>query len=106
MRISRKISAIIIGATLASLAISMILWQALGQAGMVIAPALFTGSIFLAIACMHSHLRTYQTQCHYALVEKTSNDYKQLEALSSLLWTLTPDLPLPRMRGWSARPTF
>jgi predicted O-methyltransferase YrrM len=106
MCISRKVATIIIGATLASLAVSITLWWVFGDAGIVIALALFSGSILLALACMHSRLRAQQIRCHYALIEKTSNDYRQLEALSSLLWTLTPDLPLPRMRGWSASPDF
>jgi predicted O-methyltransferase YrrM len=106
MRISRKVAAAIIGATLVSLAVSMVLWWAFGQVGMVIAPALLAGTILLAIACVHSRLRAGQTKCHSTLLEKTGNDYRQLEALSSLLWTLTPDLPLPRMRGWSASPDF
>ncbi len=106
MYISRKVAAVIIGATLVSLATSVILWLALGQAGMVVAPPLLTGALFLAIACVHSRLRADQTRYHRSLLEKTSNDYRQLEALSSLLWTLTPDLPLPRMRGWSASPDF
>ncbi|MGE5295988.1 MAG: class I SAM-dependent methyltransferase [Solirubrobacterales bacterium] len=106
MRISRKVAAVIIGATLASLAASLILWQLLGQAGIGIASALLTGLVLLAIAYAYGRLRAYQAKCHNTLLEKTDNNYRQLEALSSLLWTLTPDLPLPRMRGWSASPDF
>jgi len=106
MHVSGKSAAVIIGGTLASLAVSMVLWQFLGEPGILIALALFTGSILLALAHVHSHLRSQQTKCHHSLIEKTGNDYRQLEALSSLLWTLTPDLPLPRMRGWAASPDF
>jgi len=104
MHISRKVATIIIGVTLASLAVSMILWRVLGEPGIVIALAVFSGLILLALACVHARLQTQQAKCHHALLEKTNSDYRQFEALSSLLWTLTPDLPLPRMRGWTTSP--
>ncbi|HSW01714.1 MAG TPA: class I SAM-dependent methyltransferase [Sedimentisphaerales bacterium] len=106
MRISRKTAALIIGSSLVLLAVSMVLWRVLGGAGLVMALTLFSGSILLALACVHGHLKAQQTKHHHDLIEKTSHDYRQLEALSSLLWTLTPDLPLPRMRGWAASPDF
>jgi predicted O-methyltransferase YrrM len=106
MRISRKVATAVIGTTLVLFVASMVLWRFLGEAGIVVALALFGGSVLLALAYVDSHLRTQQTKHHYALIEKTTNDYRQLEALSSLLWTLTPDLPLPRMRGWAASPDY
>jgi len=106
MRISRKAATVVIGATLVLLAASVVLWRFLGEAGIVVGGALFGGSVLLALAYVDSHLRTQQAKYHHALIEKTTNDYRQLEALSSLLWTLTPDLPLPRMRGWAASPDF
>jgi len=106
MRISRRAATTIIGVTLASLAVSMIFWRVLGEAGIVIALAIFTGAILLALAWVHGRLLAQQARHHHALLEKTNTDYRQIEALSSLLWTLTPDLPLPRMRGWAASPDF
>jgi hypothetical protein len=53
MRISRRAATTIIGVTLASLAVSMIFWRVLGEAGIVIALAIFTGAILLALAWVH-----------------------------------------------------
>lgn len=106
MRISRTIAAVIIGGTALSLVVSLVLWSSLGEQGIAIALSLSTGLILLAVAYAYEGLHAHQAKCHHSLIEKTNNDYRQLEALSSLLWTLTPDLPLPRMRGWTSSPDF
>jgi predicted O-methyltransferase YrrM len=106
MSISRKTAASIIGSSLVLLAISMVLRRVFGGAGLVMALTLFSGSTFLALAWVYVHLKAQQTKHHHDLIERTSHDYRQIEALSSLLWTLTPDLPLPRMRGRTASPDF
>ena len=73
-----------------------------GPGAALLLPVLF--SVLLLIALLEVSRRFREG--HQREAEQRQWDFRQIDALFSLFFTLKPDRPLPATRGWAASPDF
>src|SRR5262245_33036140 len=95
LRIRNTDIALVLGAGLLCLAVSVAGWVLVGEVALVLPPIL---SAMLVLVVLLEMYRRRLSERDLLIL------YQQIESLCSLLVTLKPSLPLPEMRGWAASP--
>ena len=104
LRMTRQDTWIVLIASLALLAVTAIGWLVLGEAALVVVPALSTIPLLVVILRVYRRLGEQIREAHRAQRYQRRQDYRQIESLVSLLFALKPRVPLPNTRGWAASP--
>lgn len=105
--ISRKDAAVVLSTALLTLIVFLLTRPLLGETAaltlvLVLAVMVVTGLILE----VHRRITRQLADQHRYLDQQRKMDYRQVEALFSLFFTLQPKLPLPDTRGWAAPPDF
>lgn len=93
LRITKIDKLLILSTSILFLAVGVVGWLVVGTVALMLLPAL---SAILTLAVLLELYRRSQ--------EQWRQDYRQIEALFTLFFTLKPTLPIPDMRGWAASP--
>jgi len=104
IQITKKDSAHILSASLSVLAVTAIGWSLIGEAALIILPALSTFLILFGLMEVYRRLYEEHRNSRRAQDYQRKQEYRQIESLLSLFFTLKPDFPLPDTRGWAAAP--
>jgi hypothetical protein len=104
LRITKKDGALVLIASILLLVVGVIGWLLLGEATLIILPVLSTILILLVLLEVYRNLRKELSDKHRNQEHRRNQDYRQIESLFSLFFTLKPSLPLPNTRGWAASP--
>src|SRR6185312_8411157 len=85
-------------------AIAIAVWFFAGQGAAII--LIVITEIVLMFAVLEVYRRLSKEHLNYSENEdeKRKREYRQLESLLSIFFTIKPDLPLPDTKGWAAAP--
>jgi predicted O-methyltransferase YrrM len=86
------------------IAIALAAWFFIGQGAAII--LIVITEIVLMFAVLEVYRRLSKEHLNYSENEdeKRKREYRQLESLLSIFFTIKPDLPLPDTKGWAAAP--
>ncbi|MCI0615557.1 hypothetical protein L0244_21420, partial [bacterium] len=86
------------------IAIGLAAWFFIGQGAAII--LIVITEIVLMFAVLEVYRRLSKEHLNYSENEgeKRKREYRQLESLLSIFFTIKPDLPLPDTKGWAAAP--
>jgi Methyltransferase domain len=107
MRLTKKDTALVLGAAILLLSVGVIGWSLLGDAAVIMLSILFAVLATLVLVVLLDVYRRVSDQYQDLRRSQESQRnaaYRQIESLFSLFFTIKPTLPLPEMRGWAASP--
>lgn len=104
LRITKKDGVLILAASALLLAVALAGRQLLGEAAIVAVPVLCTMVLLAVIFEAYRRLSDELDQGQRKQAAQQDQDYRQIESLLSLFFTLKPSVPLPNTRDWAASP--
>jgi len=111
IRITKKDGVLILSASLSILAMAVVGWSVIGEAALVILLTLSTMLMLFGLVEVYRRLTNRLSEVNEELQNglrtqdwRRNQDYRQIESLLSLFFTIRPEFPLPDTRDWGASP--
>jgi hypothetical protein len=107
MMLTKKDTALVLGAAIVLLSVGVIGWVLLGDAAVIMLSILFAvlaTLVLVVILDVYRRLTDQYLNLRRSQESQRNAAYRQIESLFSLFFTIKPTLPLPEMRGWAASP--
>src|SRR4029453_17785087 len=101
---TKKDGVLVVLAALGLLVVGGLGWWGLGQATLLLLPVVATLLLLIVLVEGYRRLSAQVGDSSRHHTSQRQQDYRQLEALVSLLFTLQPHQPLPPTRGWAVSP--
>ena len=104
IEIARRHAAILSLASIFVLAGTLFAWSLLDEAALIILAILSELVVLVVILEVYRRLSAKLSEKQARFECQLNHDYRQIESLFSLFFTLRPTVPLPNTRGWASSP--
>src|SRR5919106_1408693 len=104
LQITKRDGGFILAASASMLALAAVGSWLIDDAVLIIVMVLSMSLILFGLFEVYRRLIADQHNCWRNEDYRRSQEYRQVESLLSLFFTIKPDLPLPDTRGWAISP--